>query len=130
MSKNYSPQEYHVSDNFYTFEELKDFTNNFTDRSVLKLSAFVKTKTKGKINIIEKKMLCDLNKQLFDNNMAVFDIQNFLNELWEKNKDNEHTKSLSDDIDKFLSKTWRKVTEKNHLVLDRWKEQLKEFESM
>lgn len=119
---------YHVSDNFYTFEELKDFSNNFTDLSILNVSAFIETKTDRKYTVIERKMLYDLNKQLFDNNIAVFEIQSFLNDIWEKYKDDEHTAALTTDIMRFLSDSWAKVTEKNNLVIDRWKYKLKEFE--
>jgi hypothetical protein len=128
VSKDLPTNEYHVSENFYTYEELKDFTNNFTDRTIINVSAFIKTKTNKEYSVVKRKMLYDLNKQLFENNIAVFDIQKFLNEQWAKTKDNEHTKQLGKDINKFLIKNWAKVTEKNHLIIDRWKEQLKEFE--
>ncbi len=115
-------------ENFYTFEELKDFTNNFTDRSIINLSAFVETKTRKEYTIVPRKLLYDLNKRLFENNLAVFEIQSFLNEIWEKYKYDQRTKVLTIDIMRFLSDTWAKVTEKNHLVIDRWKDVLKDFE--
>jgi hypothetical protein len=117
-----------LNDNFYTFEELKDFTNNFTNLSIINISVFIETKTNRKYGVIERKMLCDLNKQLFDNNIAMFDIQKFLNDIWENSKDNELLTSLTKNIMRFLNETWSKVIEKNHLVIHRWKEQLKEFE--
>lgn len=117
-----------LNDNFYTFEELKDFTNNFTNLSIINISVFIETKTNRKYGVIKRKMLCDLNKQLFDNNIAMFDIQKFLNDIWENSKDNELLTSLTKNIMRFLNETWSKVIEKNHLVIHRWKEQLKEFE--
>ena len=69
-------------DNFYTYEEIRDFTNNFTDRSIINFSAFVESKTNKEYSIVKKKMLYDLNKRLFDNNMAGIDIQTFLNSIY------------------------------------------------
>ncbi len=115
-------------ENFYTFEELKDFTNNFTDRTIINVSAFIETKTNREYSVVKRKMLYDLNKRLFENNIAAFDIQKFLNEQWAKTKEYELTKEISKNINNFLVETWAKVTEKNHLIIDRWKEQLKEFE--
>jgi|AntAceMinimDraft_12_1070368.scaffolds.fasta_scaffold55337_1 hypothetical protein len=91
--------------NFYTFEELKDFTNNFTDLTIINVTKFIETKTNKKHTVIERQLVCDLNKQLFDNTIAVFEIQKFLNEIWSK------------------------VTVKNNITIDRWKEQLKIFET-
>ena len=90
-------------DNFCTFEELKGFTNDFTDLTITNMTKFVKVQTKSKHTIVERQMVCDLNKQLFENNIAVFDIQKFLNEIWTK------------------------ITEKNQVVVDRWKNTLKDF---
>lgn len=104
MSKDLPINEHYISKNLYTFEELKDFTNNFTDRNIINLTKFVEVKTNKKYVIVERQLVCDLNKQLFENNIAVFDISKFLNEIWAK------------------------VTEKNHLVVGRWKEVLKDFE--
>jgi hypothetical protein len=115
-------------DNLYTFEELKDFTNNFTDRTIINISAFVETKTNREYSVIKRKMLYDLKNALFQNNIAIFDIQRFLNEQWTKTKDDPYTKKLSEDINNFLIETWSKVTEKNRLVVYKWKEEMKEFE--
>lgn len=117
-----------INENFYTFEELKDFTNNFTDRSIINLSTFVETKTKGEYVIVQRKMLSELNMRLFENNIAMFDIQRFLNEMYDKYKDEEHTKALTNDIMRFLNNIWAKVVEKNSTVKDRWKDQLEKFE--
>jgi hypothetical protein len=37
---------------------------------------------------LKRKLLYNLNKRLFENNISIFDIQRFLNEQWDKNKDN------------------------------------------
>lgn len=115
-------------DNFYTYEEIRDFTNNFTDRSIINASAFIKTKTKGEYSIIKRKMLYELKKALFDNNLVTFDIQRFLNEIWEKYNDNENTKDISKDVGNFLTKKWTDIVQKNQLLTDRWKTELKDFE--
>lgn len=123
MSKDLS-----INENFYTFEELKDFTNNFTDRTVINISKFIEVKTDKEYAVVKRKMLYDLNKRLFENNIAAFDIQKFLNDQWAKTKDYELTKEISKNINNFLIETWSKVTEKNHLIIGRWKDELKQFE--
>ena len=95
-----------INENFYTYEEFKNFTNNFTDLNIINISKFIEVKTYNEYAVVKKKMVYDLNKQLFDNNIAVFDISKFLNEIWAK------------------------VTEKNHLVIGRWKDELKQFEEV
>jgi hypothetical protein len=121
-------KELPTNKNFYTFEELKDFTNNFTDLNIINISKFIEVKTDKEYTVVKRKMVCDLNKQLFENNIAAFDIQKFLNEQWAKTKEYELTKEISKNINNLIIETWAKVTEKNHLIIGRWKDELKQFE--
>lgn len=115
-------------ENFYTAEELMNFTNNFTDRTIINITAFIEMKTKNEYTVTKKKMIIALIEQLFQNDIAIFDIQRFLNELWTKTKDDEYTKQLGKDINKFLIETWAKVSERNRGVTDRWVDELKDFD--
>lgn len=131
MSKDSPINECHVSENFYTFQELKDFTNNFTDRSITNVTEFIEIKTIKKYTVIEKQLLCDLNNIIFDYEIAAFDIAKFLNELWDINKDNNdvQTINLIKAISRFLNGSWTELRKKNWLVKHKWKEQLKTFET-
>jgi hypothetical protein len=115
-------------DNSYTFQELKDFTNDFTDLTILNISNFIEVQTKSKYAVVERKMIVDLTKQFFNNNMAMFKIQSFLYEVWNKNKEDPNTQVLAKDVENFLTIEWSEVTSRNHIIVSRWKKQLEEFE--
>jgi len=121
-------KELPINENFYTYEELRDFTNNFSDRSIINASAFIENKTKGEYSIVRKKMLYELKNALFQNNIVTFNIQRFLNEIWEKYNDNENTKDIAKEVGNFLTKQWTDIVKKNQLVTDRWKAELEDFE--
>lgn len=115
-------------DNFYTFQEIKDFTNNFTDLTILNISKFIETKTNNEYAVVKTKMIVDLNEQLFKNNIAVFDIQNFLSEIWENYAKDKTKKDISSKVENFLNLEWAKVVERNHITVGRWKDELKNFD--
>lgn len=114
--------------NFYTYEELKDFTNNFTDRNITNITKFIETKTKHEYTVVKRKMIVDLHKQLIDNNFVAVDIQRFLNEIWENYTKDKTKKDISSKVENFLTFEWAKVVERNHLITYRWKDELKDFE--
>ena len=121
------PQEYHHHENFYEFDELKNFTNNLTDRTILNITKFIETKTKNEYTVAKRKMIVNLNQHLFENILAIFAIQSFLNEICEKHDENPNTKDLCNSIYKFLGDTWQDVSNKNRSIADKWVKDLKNF---
>ena len=69
--------------NFYTFEELKNFTNNFTNLTITNITKFIEIKTSKEYVIVKK--------QLFDNTIVVFEIQKLLNDIWFKVTEKNNT---------------------------------------
>ena len=72
------------NENFYTLEELKDFTNNFTDLNILNLTKFVEVKTNRQHTIVSGEFIKDMNKQFLNNKTAIFDFVRLTNEKWEE----------------------------------------------
>ena len=88
-------------ENFYTFDELKAFTNNFTDLNILNLTKFVEVKTNNQHTIVSGEFIKDMNRQFLNNKIAIFDFVRLTNEKWEelitKNKKliEKHVSTLS-----------------------------------
>lgn len=70
--------------NFYTFQELKDFTNNFTDLNIINLTKFVEVKTNNQHTIVTGEFIKDMNRQFLDNKISIFDFVRLTNEKWEE----------------------------------------------
>jgi hypothetical protein len=90
--------------NICTPQELKKFADS-TELTIDNLSKFIAGKTNQKHLIIQRELVKDLNKQLFDNTVCIFDINRFLNEVWDK------------------------VVSTNRATTDKWKESLELLES-
>lgn len=90
--------------NICTPQELKEFANT-TELTIDNLSKFIENKTAQKYLIVQKEFVKDLSKQLLNNTICIFDINKFLNEVWEK------------------------VIRTNQNTTDKWKESLKVFEA-
>ena len=71
-------------ENFYTFDELKAFTNNFTDLNILNLTKFVEVKTNNQHTIVSGEFIKDMNRQFLNNKIAIFDFVRLTNEKWEE----------------------------------------------
>jgi hypothetical protein len=71
-------------ENFYTLQELKDFTNNFTDLNLTNLTKFVEIKTHNKHTIVSGEFIKDMNWQFLNNKMAIFDFVRIINEKWDE----------------------------------------------
>lgn len=71
-------------ENSCTFEELKAFTNNFTDLSILNLTKFVEVKTNSQHTIVSGEFIKDMNKQFLNNKMAIFDFVRLTHEKWDE----------------------------------------------
>ena len=81
-----------LQNNFYTYEELQNFTNNFTNCSITNIAKFIETKTSKKYRVVENELMTDLTQQLEDNNQVVLDIKLFTMDIWEKvNLQNRNT---------------------------------------
>ena len=87
----------------FTAEELNQFSK--TPSTIIELSNIIDDKTNGRFVIITKEFVEDISKQLFDNTLRIYDINNFLNEIWTK------------------------VVSTNQPTTDKWKEELKQFEN-
>ena len=71
-------------ENFYTFDELKAFTNNFTDLNILNLTKFVEVKTNNQHTIVSGEFIKDMNRQFLNNKIAIFDFVRLTNEKWDE----------------------------------------------
>jgi hypothetical protein len=73
-----------IQENFYTFEELKSFTNNFTDLNLLNLTKFVEVKTSSKYTIVTGEFIKDMNWQFLNNRTFIFDFVRLTNDKWDE----------------------------------------------
>jgi hypothetical protein len=71
-------------ENFYTFEELKDFTNNFTDLNLINLTKFIELKTNNQHTIVTGEFIKDMNRQFLNNKISIFDFVRLTNEKWDE----------------------------------------------
>ena len=69
-------------ENFYTYEALKSFTNNFTDLNLINLTKFVEVKTNNQNTIVSGEFVKDMNHQFLNNKLAIFDFVRLTNEKW------------------------------------------------
>ena len=86
-----------------TAEELEHFSR-ISPITINELSKFIETKTKQQYVIVQKELVKAISKQLFDNTMHIFEINNFFNEIWSK------------------------IVRTNQDTTDKWKKDLKVFE--
>lgn len=90
-----------LKENFYTLQELKDFTNNFTDLNIINLTKFIEVKTSNKYTIVASEFIKDINKQFLNHTTLIFKFVGLTNDIWEELKlDNEkvikkHEETLS-----------------------------------
>jgi hypothetical protein len=70
--------------NFYTYKELKDFTNNFTDLNITNLTKFVEVKTSNQHTIVTGEFIKDMNRQFLNNRIFIFDFVRLTNEKWDE----------------------------------------------
>ena len=88
----------------FTAEELEHFSR-ISPITINELSKFIEGKSGQQHIIVRKDFVKDISKQLFDNTLRIYDINNFLNEIWTK------------------------VVSTNQSTTDKWKEELKQFEN-
>lgn len=70
--------------NFYTFQELKDFTNNFTYLNIVNLTKFIEVKTNNQHTIVTDEFIKDMNRQFLNNKIFIFDFVRLTNEKWDE----------------------------------------------
>ena len=92
-----------IDQNFYTLEELKDFTNNFTDLNLINLTKFVELKTNNQHTIVSGKFIKDMNWQFLNNKMFIFDFVRLTNEKWDElvKKNEKLIEKHRDTLNKF-----------------------------
>jgi hypothetical protein len=73
-----------IDQNFYTFEEFKDFTNNFTNLNLINLTKFVEFKTNNQRTIVSGEFIKDMNWQFLNNKTFIFDFVRLTNEKWDE----------------------------------------------
>jgi len=71
-------------ENFYTYKEIKDFTNNFKDSNLVNLTKFIEVKTSNKYTIVSGEFIKDMNRQFLNNKTAIFDFVRLTNEKWDE----------------------------------------------
>ena len=87
----------------FTAEELEHFSR-ISPITVNELSKFIESKTSQQYVIVQKEFVKAISKQLFNNTLHIFEINNFINEIWAK------------------------IVSTNQDTTDKWKEELKQFE--
>ena len=85
-----------------TAEELEHFSR-ISPITINELSKFIETKTSQQYVIVQKDFVKAISKQLDNNTFHIFEINNFLNEIWAK------------------------IVRTNQDTTDKWKEELKVF---
>ena len=90
-------------ENFYTYEELKSFTNNFTDLNLINLTKFIEVKTNNQHTIVSGEFIKDVNWQFLNNRTFIFDFVRLTNEKWDE------------------------LVKKNEKLIDKHKETLSQF---
>ena len=86
-----------------TAEELEHFSR-ISPITINELSKFIESKTSQQYVIVQKEFVKAISKQLFNNTLHIFEINNFINEIWAK------------------------IVSTNQDTTDKWKEELKQFE--
>ena len=86
----------------FTIEELKQFANT-SPLTIIELSKFIESKTNQQYVIVQKEFVKAISKQLNSNTLYIFEINNFINEIWAK------------------------IVSTNQQTTDEWKEHLKVF---
>ena len=86
-----------------TAEELEHFSR-ISPISINELSKFIESKTSQQYVIVQKYFVKSISKQLNSNTFHIFEINNFINEIWAK------------------------IVSTNQITTDKWKEELKQFE--
>ena len=85
-----------------TAEELEHFSR-ISPITINELSKFIESKTSQQYVIVQKEFVRAISKQLFNNTLHIFEINNFINEIWAK------------------------IVRTNQDTTDKWKEELKVF---
>jgi hypothetical protein len=91
-------------ENFYTLQELKEFTNNFTDLTLTNITKFVEIKTANQYTIVTGEFIKDMNWQFLNNRTFIFDFVRLTNEKWDE------------------------LVKKNEKLIEKHKEVLKKFD--
>ena len=94
--------ENHINKITFTEEELKQLSRPLL--TTIELSKFIETKTNQQYVVVRKDFVKAISKQLDSNTLNIFEINNFINEIWAK------------------------IVSTNQDTTDKWKEELKEFE--
>lgn len=87
----------------FTAEELKEFSKT-SPLTIAELSKFIESKTSQQYVIVQQDFVKAISKQLDNNTLHIFKINNFINEIWAK------------------------IVNANQDTTDKWKEELKQFE--
>ena len=67
----------------FTIEELKQFANT-SPLTIIELSKFIESKTNQQYVIVQKDFVRAISNQLDNNTLYIFEINNFINEIWAK----------------------------------------------
>ena len=87
-----------------TTEELEHFSR-ISPITINELSKFIESKTSQQYVIVQKEFVKAISKQLDSNTFHIFEINNFINEIWAK------------------------IVRTNQDTNDKWKEELKDFKN-
>ena len=72
--------------------------------TIQELSKLIESKTNQQYIIVQKDFVKDISKQLFNNTLHIFEVNNFIND------------------------NWIKIVNTNRLTTDKWKNELEQFE--
>ena len=98
MPQEYPAHDHRVGESFYTYEELKAFTNNFTDLTLVNISKFIEVKSNNQYLVVQKNLIKDAEKRLLHNIICILKMGNISEETWEKEVYTSHivAKKLQD----------------------------------
>jgi hypothetical protein len=95
-----------ISNNIaFTAEELSELSKTLP-LTIQELSKFIENKTSQQYVIVQKDFVKAISKQLFNNTLHIFEVNNFIND------------------------NWIKIVNTNRSTTDKWKSELEQFEEV
>ena len=117
--------------NFYTYEELKDFTSNFTDRNIVNITAFIETKTKNEYTVVPVKFIKDVNRLFIEYDMLIVKFSRLTNDFWEEQGGDNNkvvTKEVIHKFAKMNNNIWEEIKDYNKKLIDEHNELLTKYQ--
>ena len=125
-----SPQDYHQHENFYTYEEIKDFTNDFRDLTILNITKFIETKTRNSYTVVSIEFIKDVNRWFIEHEMLIVKFAILTNNFWEEQGGDNNkvvTKEVIEKLAKMNNEIWEELKDYNKNLISKHEELLNTF---